>query len=51
MVLDLGFNKHFEEMLLADFARSEEMDPEALDDRSIWFQIMSRAASLASPIL
>jgi len=51
MVVDPGFNLEVEKMLLADFARSEEMDPEAIDDKSIWFQLLSRAASLASPIL
>lgn len=51
MVVDPGFNLEVEKMLLTDFARSEEMDPEAIDDKSIWFQLLSRAASLASPIL
>jgi cardiolipin synthase A/B len=51
LVLDRGFNQQVEAMLLADFARSEEMDPAAIEDKSIWFQLMSRAASLAAPIL
>jgi cardiolipin synthase A/B len=51
LVLDRGFNQQVETMLLADFARSEEMDPTAIEDKSIWFQLMSRAASLAAPIL
>lgn len=51
MVLDQGFNQQVEQMLLADFARSEEMDPSAIAGKSIWFKLMSRAASLAAPIL
>ncbi|WFB36128.1 cardiolipin synthase [Kiritimatiellota bacterium B12222] len=51
MIMDPGFNQQIEKMLLADFDRAEEMDIHMIDDKSIWFQLMSRAASLASPIL
>jgi len=51
MVLDPHFNRDVEKMLLKDFENSEEMNPLALDEMSIWFQIKSKAASLVSPIL
>lgn len=51
LVLDRDFNLQVEAMLLADFARSKEMDPTDLENKSIWFKLMSRAAVLAAPIL
>ncbi|MDF3129395.1 cardiolipin synthase [Kiritimatiellaeota bacterium B1221] len=51
LIIDPAFNQQVEKMLLVDFENSEEMDPEAIDDKSIWFQMKSRAASLAAPIL
>lgn len=51
MILDKSFNQEVEEMLLRDFDRSVPMDADALDHKSYLFQLMSRSASLFSPIL
>jgi hypothetical protein len=37
-------------MFEADFARSREVDVQSLEERSWWFQLMSKAARLMAPI-
>lgn len=51
MIVDRGFNQQVENMFLRDFERSKPMDPMAIDERSYWFRLKSRAASLFAPIL
>jgi cardiolipin synthase A/B len=51
MIIDRDFNKQVEQMFERDFQRSQPMDPLAIRERSYWFQLKSRAASLFAPIL
>jgi cardiolipin synthase len=49
-VLGRSFASETEAMFEADFARSREVDVQSLEERSWWFQLMSKAARLMAPI-
>lgn len=51
LVADKEFASEVEDMLQADFERSEAVGPAHFDDKPFWFQVISRIARLASPLL
>ena len=51
LVADKEFASEVEDMLQADFERSEAVGRAHFDDKPFWFQVISRIARLASPLL
>ena len=51
LVLDREFASEVETMFLDDFSHSRIMQPEELDEKSLWFNFIVRLARLTSPML
>ena len=50
MTVDEGFASEIEQMFLADFEKSREMEPGEVGRKSFWFRLATRLARLTSPV-
>ena len=50
MTADKEFTAEVEQMFVADFEKSREMQPGEVDERSFWFRFATRLARLTSPV-
>jgi len=50
LVADPAFSEKIEKMFEADFSKSHEMDPDALEKKSFWFRLAVKFARLTSPV-
>lgn len=51
LVVDEAFVTDVEQMFEADFAQSRLMTKQEVEDKSLWFKVLSRASYLTAPIL
>ncbi len=51
IIVDKGFATRMETMLERDFEHAESIDPEALDEKPIWWRAAVKVSRLAAPVL
>lgn len=51
VIVDEGFANEMEAMFVADFAHSEEIVPERLQEKSLWWRAGVKLSRLAAPVL
>ena len=50
LIADRAFAAEIEQMFLADFEKSREMQPGEVDEKSFWFRLATRLARLTAPV-
>ena len=51
VIVNEEFAQQMEAMFEADFAHAEPIDPESLEERSLWWRIGVKLSRLAAPVL
>ncbi|UCE88154.1 MAG: cardiolipin synthase [Pseudomonadota bacterium] len=51
VIVDKEFAREMKAMFEADFAHAENIDPDSLDERSLWWRIGVQLSRLAAPVL
>ncbi len=51
LITDREFAKEMEQMFEKDFAHSEPIDPNALEDKPFWWRLGVNLSRLAAPVL